>query len=218
MAGIDKTYTDSYTDYVALKNWARGRFFTCPNGQKLYPYDYIYDWFGAASFNNGPVPVMNTSREIDYFLIKECPLEFVQNQMKLVYSNEYYDSIKNGTSEWDKFTKEGKVSTHFKIVKYPWYGKCNRWVRMWHTITHTLYYPCVWIECSHPEIDLNYDEESNKWIWQYELGHWNSNVCHRKIKTIKAVMRHIRNWQLPKGTVVKVSGRYVGETWEILCK
>lgn len=218
MAGIDKTYTEKYTNYVKLKNWARGRFFKLSNGQKLYPTDYIYDWYTEKSFGNGSVPVMNTSCELDYFLIKECPLEFVQERMKEVYSEEYYNAIKNGTSKWDSFTKEGNIATEFKIVKYPWYGKCNRWVRFLSSVTNRLYYPFAWIECTHPEIDLNYNDEDNLWVWENELGIWNSNVCHKKICTIKSVIRHLRKWKLPKGTVVKVSGRYVGETWEIHCK
>jgi len=88
MAGIDKTYTYSWKDYVALKEWMK----TQPNRCELL--DCLYEWV-SEDFNGVlEVPVMNTTTHIDRYLIMHCPLEFVQNRMREVYPPKYYARVK----------------------------------------------------------------------------------------------------------------------------
>ena len=41
---------------------------------------------------------------------------------------------------------------------------------------------------------------------------------HAYCKSLKAIKRRIIKWKLPVGTIVRLSGRYVGETYEIIVK
>ena len=201
MAAIDKTYTNSFKKYKDYLNWAKDKVFICPNGQKLYPINYIYDFWKKEDFEGGKWhPIMNTSTSIDYFLIKNCPFDFVQEQLKDAYGEDYYNNIKNGTSKYDIFSKEGKYGTHFKMIASPQYKKLNK-----------PFSPTHWhVQLREPEgFSLWYNEDMNKWIWDAELGDGHSNTCS-KCKTIKSVKRHIRKWKLPKGTIVEVFSRHIG--------
>ena len=205
MAGIDKTYTSSWLEYQALVDWARKTVFICPDGTKLRPIDYIYRYWKEENFNGNEIPVMNTSNVCDYFLIKYCPLGFVQERMSEVYSAEYIQSIKDGVSAFDTFSKEGKYGIKYRLIKQPKKpNRCNRTLGYW------------FVQLLSPFI--HYCEAENRWIWPDELTEtrgWVSNTCH-KFKTRRAIERHIRKWKLPKGTIVEVSGGYVGEEYEYL--
>ena len=43
MAGIDRTYTDSYQEYKKFKDWADTQYLTFYNGHKVKIGDYVYD-------------------------------------------------------------------------------------------------------------------------------------------------------------------------------
>ena len=208
MAAIDKTYTKSWEEYKQAIEWAENTVFECPNGQIIRPINYCYggaeekDFDGTQEF-----VIMNSSYELDYFLIKYCPLKVIQDRMKEVYSEEYYDSIKNGTSEFDTFTKEGKISTRVKVVK-----RCRSKKTTYKWRGHKEMY---WIWVDHPTIKCWYSEEYNHWIWYGELGVWESNVA-KKCRSLKAAIRHIRKWQLPKGATVTVQSN--DGIWEFMCK
>lgn len=102
MAAIDKTYVSSYEDYRRIVNWARTAEFVCPNGEKLSVIDYCYhtdkseDEVREMIRKSNAIPVMNTPIRLDYFLIKYCPIELVQERMKDVYDDGFYDTVKNG--------------------------------------------------------------------------------------------------------------------------
>lgn len=204
MAGIDKTYTNSYKEYTELKEWAKDKVYTCPNGIKLYPKYSIYDFWKEEDFKDKELPIMNTSCSMDYFLIKYCPLQFIQDRMKAVYDEDYYNSIKNSTSEYDTFTKEGKYGKHCKVIKKPDVmtktpiGYKKWFIQLWEPDD----YKYIW-----------YNGDKNIWIWSNELGIGESNTC-RRFKSIKSVIRNICKWKLPIGTIVKVYSRYVGIDWE----
>lgn len=205
MAGIDKTYTKSYKNYKDLVDWASKNIFTCPNGMKINPSEYIYPWEEEDFIDNNNIPILNTTMQMDYYLIKYCPLDFVQERMKYVYDKEYYDSIKNGTSEFDTFTKEGKYGKHCKIINKPIISTKRPIGRN------------TWFVQVYPPEEyffMSYNESCNKWLWPYELGEFTSNTCH-KFKTIKSVIRNILKWQLPIGTIVTVESRYVGLDYKI---
>lgn len=102
MAAIDKTYVSSYEDYRKVIDWARTAEFVCPNGKKFSVIDYCYytdkseEEIREMLRKNREIPVMNTPVRLDYFLIKHCPIELVQERMKEVYDTGFYDAVKNG--------------------------------------------------------------------------------------------------------------------------
>ena len=105
MAAIDKTYTNSYKNYTDLIEWARNNKFTCPNGTIVNVLNSIYSNWTKEDFNKAineghTLPVMNTSQSTDYYLIKYCPLQFVQDRMIEVYDEDYYNTF------WDRTSNE----------------------------------------------------------------------------------------------------------------
>lgn len=226
MAGIDKTYAKTWREYESLLEWAKDKEFTCPNGMKLYPINSVFKWDEndkkdiierSKSFKRDRPDeefeflVMNTSQSMDYFLIKQCPLEFVQNRMKQVYGEEYIEQVLNGISEFDNYKRD--IGTKVKIIKYPkWGNKSN------------LYEPRYWMKFI--EVDIYnkndmcsfcwYNEKLDCWVENNELGYYTSSMCHKNINSVKAMIRQIRKWKLPKGSVVKWAGRYIDNEFKFL--
>ena len=204
MAAADKTYTKSYKEYKEFLNWCEGKVFTCPNGDKFYPRYYCFDYWKESDFDGETYrPIINTPMELDYFLIKYCPIEWIQKTYEKDFG-EYYTQIKEGKSEYDTFTKEGKYGTHVKMMSSPSiynFRNCNTPYKS----------PKWWIQIDTRNAVMDgycwYNDETNRWIWENELGIWNTNTCC-KFKTIKSAIRHMRKWHLPKGTIVHVFCRY----------
>lgn len=214
MAGIDKTYVDNWEDWKSICDWMKSFKRELPNGTVVEGKNYLYypdatkeeieDWIKEV---NGKIPVMNTSSTMDYFLIRECPLEVIQSNMKAVYSKEYYEDIKNGTSEYDKFVRPvgGK---HIKMIKKPFYYKPEKQDGF-----------VVDVEIPNASYSWYYYDH-NYWSMPYELiaGSCMSSAdvyC----KSHKALIRKILKWNLPIGTKVKVSHfRWKGGECEYIVK
>lgn len=214
MAAIDKTYTNSWEEYQKLKEWAKDKIYTCPNGAVVNLNHFIYPW-NKEDFKGDELPVMNTSYSADYFFIKYCPLDFVNKRMEYVYGEEYIERVKNGTSEFDIPIKKGK---HVKQVfcYYSWSHKFNNFRKQ----TRRPYNFTV--SCGIDSYYMGYDETDDKWlVIGHEFvssNHGFSSVAHLKCKTIKAVIRKLRKWNFPIGTVVLIYGKYVGEEWKFVVK
>ena len=216
MAIIDKTYVKSLEEYKMFIDWAKDKVYQGAQGTTFKVMDYVYsDWTLDAVteyFNreNAPIAILNTSWSIDYFLIKDCPFDFVQERMKEVYGEEYYMEVKNGISKYDTFKRNEIVSTKVKVISYGNFGK-KKYLYRDKGKKKVIDY---WIEVDHDNYSLSYHSPLNIWVLEgYELINaysW-SNVCHKKIKSIKALIKQILKWRLPKGTIVKWCGEYVGD-------
>jgi len=86
MASIDKAYTADYKEYLALIEWCNG--VKIKFGKSTLS-DRIYDW-AESDFDGNERPVINTSSEMDEYIINNCPLKFMQDRMKEVYSPDAY--------------------------------------------------------------------------------------------------------------------------------
>ena len=208
MAAIDKTYVYSPKDYIDLVEWAKNAVYTCPNGTVIKISNSVYEWNinEIKDWSRG-IPVLNTSYTEDYYLIKYCPLEVVQNRMKEVYSKDYYDSIKNGTSEWDTFTKEGRIGTKIVLKKYSPHENFN--------------YYCKFadVQIRFEDRLLWYSNDIKNFLWPNELGNTSSSgMFIRKSGSIKAIIRKLRKLNLPKGAKIFIVGRYVHEKWILYVK
>lgn len=211
MAAIDKTYAHTWEEYVSLVEWAKNTKFICSNGMVLYPMEYIYEWYkelydeAYKSFKEKypdsefEFPVMNTSNVLDYFIIKECPLKFVQNRMKEVYSSEYIQSVLHGTSAYDTYKRE-PIGTKVKVIKYPKFGNRSKLCEKKRGMK--------FITVLEPK--MRYNAEYDYWLSDNELGWYNCSICNKNINSTKAMIRQIRKWKLPKGTKVSWCGRYIG--------
>jgi hypothetical protein len=156
------------------------------------------------------ITVMNTSMHLDYYLIKYCPIKFVQDRMREVYRKETIESILNGNSPFDNFNRELIAGTKVKCVKESEFCKKDFLDKK----KGKKYKSNYWIEINTSSTDYHlwYNENLNHWtIYGRELEYHDSNVCHKPIKSRKALIRQIRKWRLPKDCLVMWKGNYVGD-------
>lgn len=202
MAGIDKTYTDSYDDYKEFKDWADNQTLTFFNGYKVRVGDWVWD-LEKSDFDGGERPIMNTPTWLDIYIIQNCKSEFVLGRMKSVYEVEYYEELQTidltapppgDFKQNRKITIKRSKRTKFPLHKKP-YGGQTKW----------------WLQCND---DFWYDDEMNIWSDYDSFYPHNTNTAH--IKSIKGVVRHLRKQYLPKGITFNIRGRYVGEDYLVV--
>lgn len=211
MAAIDKTYCKTWEEYQEVRDWCKGNEFTCPNGIKVKPIENLYSWSKEDFGGDKELPILNTSQTTDYFLIKYCPAKVVQDRMCEVYGKEYVEGIKNGNNEYDSFAYP-EVGSKVKMTKdsnfhnrkpFPFYStRKNRLVTV------------LTAEVEYQGETIWYNEDIGRFLLPYELGECTSSCAHLNQRSIKAIMRRIKKWKLPKGATVTVCGRYVGEDWK----
>ncbi len=253
MAAIDKIYVDSFEKYKLFKDWC----LTQPKikdkyGKETSLIKYVFNY---TEWKDGAVlPVCNNPYYIDAYLIRNCPFDFIQEELMLSYGKWSQDNIEKaydvvmkrggekcergiyhwlskedfsivdgkitlnqGDTDYDLIkagklystpytNKKYKVGKSFKIIKYPQQHynrpfKLKRW----------------FVDINTPE-ELGYmwyHSNTNTWDFSEEfvLSNWTSSCCS-KYKTIKAIKRAILKWKLPVGTIVKCTGRYVGDIYE----
>lgn len=131
------------------------------------------------------------------------------NTLHRQYSEDYIRSVLEGTSRYDRFTKEGEIGTRLRMTKWPSDMKANRPLGggPWS------------VQLSNAGFYCNYDEGKDRWTWPDELhanNGWTSDTAH--VKTIKTLKRKILKWQLPKGTIIRAMGNYVGDDYEFVLR
>lgn len=199
MASIDKTYTDSYEEYVKFKNWADKQVATFYNGHKVCIGNWVWS-YEKEDFLNGELPIMNTPTWMDIYLIQNCKSDFVLNRMKEVYGEDEYERFRTmnvavlPSKEFQpnrKITIKRCSTTKFPLHNKPFDGK------YW------------WLQCN--DFDFVYDDDSKTWSnrdWYYP---YNTNTSNTK--SMKSLIRHLRKQYLPKGITFTVSGQYIGEEY-----
>jgi hypothetical protein len=206
MAGIDKTYTNSYKDYREFKDWANKQKLTFFDGHYVCIGDWVW-YYEEEDFNSGEIPIMNTPIWLDIYLIQNCKSQFVLDRMREVYDEATYEYFKNvnltaaPSSELQqnrKITIKPSNNCKFPFKKKMWNkpigGKIN-----W------------WLQCND---DFWYNSETKTWTHYESYYPHDTNTAH--ITSIKALIRHLRKQYLPKGITFTLSGRYIGEEYTIL--
>lgn len=252
MAYIDKTYIVDYQQFKEVRDWCKGKIVETDNGLKYHAEDfliyknmteeYFNNWkkeiienrmrnYGETyekAYKNAEIPLWNTPFYFDRWLIKNCPIQFIQDRLKYQYDDEY-EQIKNGTSSYDTYKRNGLGKNfHYKVIRKPnWkprynfpyidrfnndkYYKENKkpW---WHiTIKDTKTdHPISWLANTY----------YNYWTNLEEGLPFNSNTMDikRKNLNIHAIIRMIKKWNLPAGSQVKVLNRYFNYGWIINIK
>ena len=215
MAGIDKTWCQSYAEFDEFKQWAINNKFKTPHGETIdftycmYSFDSTPEELMEELTNCKSILVMNTSVVEDYYLIKYCDIPFVQSRMKSVYSTEDYESIKNGTSTFDTFDRDSIAGTKVKCIQESEFGKKDF---LYRRKGKRFVMRNYWIEVDNEWQMMFYNEQFDHWvIYGQELINSSTNVCHKPIKSRKTLIRQIRKWKLPKGSIVRWMGCYVGD-------
>lgn len=197
MAGIDRTYTNSYQEYKDFKDWADTQFLIFFDGHKVCIGDWVYD-LNESDFDNGERAIMNTPTWLDIYLIQNCKSEFVLNRMKVVYGEKDYNSFK--TIKLNKLPEDFKQNRKIVIGR----GKRTRFPL--HSKPYGGY--TWWLQSNS---GFNYNDETKRWISDLEYYPTNTNTSHPK--SLKGLVRHLRKQYLPKGAIFNLSGRYVGEEY-----
>lgn len=135
MAGIDKTWFRTWDQYKEVHDWAEsvGRV-TDEYGNTFRPLDFMYDWtvesyhkayieqikyFKKKSDVSDPEKYIefilwNTPTYFDVWLIRNCPIDFIQDRLREQYEGEY-DDIKNHVSIYD--STRADAGDKFKVKK-----------------------------------------------------------------------------------------------------
>ena len=205
MAAIDKTYINNWNDYKALVDWCKDKSFTLSNGDIIKPSYFIYNYTEENFNDRKEIPVWNTPIYLDIWLIRNCPLKFIQDRLKEQYgtgyskefiiSHEYedtYHKILNYTSQYDNYERNG---SHKFSVKYTLNDKFKDDNLVW------------WVQIF--ELGWWYNEKHKTQYHDDEALPIHSNVCIFKGNLNKRKLaRLIKKWNLPKGTIVNFSGEY----------
>ena len=121
MAAIDKIYVSKFEDYLLFKEWCEKQ----PKikdkyGSECSLSDYLFQY---NSFTNGKYyPIFNAPYYIDAYLIRNCPFDFIQDNLKINYGyksqewvDEAYDIVMNRNDE-NKNLYSWLKPDDFKIV------------------------------------------------------------------------------------------------------
>lgn len=223
MAGIDKIYVNNWKDFCEVRDYFMNTEFVGINGTKCVLKNYMYDVEHITEdYFDGEreVPVTNTPCKVDYYLAMYCPVKAVQEYLDRAYKGNW-----RNVDYWSDYTKFNRNSgSKIKVIKYPKFGKINKALNQrfgWHIKVYTTrkiyddYSRNYFKYDDHPI----YYKDTNQWIYDNELEFpidksW--DLCN--YKTIKSLIRNIRKWKLPKGSIVTAHGRYIGDEYEFLIK
>lgn len=154
------------------------------------------------NINQVEIPLWNTPLYVDIYLIRNCPIEFIQDRLKIQYSD-CYESIKNYTSIYDAPQKSpAKI---IRLVKKPNFNLRlkTRW----------------FISVNSEHNYYSYNEKHNKFVADTELC--NSDSSHKLYfgnMSIRKAIRWIRHWNLPSDVTITFSGKYVGQDYTFVTK
>lgn len=231
MAYIDKTYFNSYEQYKEVSDWCHqqgtviddyGNKFTLTDylPRKIvynhetntfddlgeYDEEYINEAFESQR-KDGREPFLmlwNTGSLFDVYLIRYCPVGFVQERLKEQYGDAY-DEILNREYVYDRYERNGLDNPHFKLE----YSCGNvplryvpRFLDFWQIKVD---FPADTIQ----GMDYGYyDKDKDYWYplsepYNREYGNITSLVFYPKKLTKRKLARMIRKWKLPKGCKVE---------------
>lgn len=206
MAGIDKTYTQSYEDYNKFKEWAMNNSVKFVYGKKkltIPVQNYLYNHWTESDFNgDSELPIMNSPTWLDKYIKDNCDIDFVLKRLDEVYPNGYLDDI-----ELNYIPKDFKINRKIIITKndessIPLTNKGIDSHKSWMLQTY--------------DSSFMFSEPLNSWVHMDSNFPWNTNTMH--FKTIKSMVRLLRGMYLPSNLEFTLIGRYVGETFNVRTK
>lgn len=212
MAGIDKLYL-TYPDYLEFKKWCEEQPpIKDKYGQEAKLIDCIWD----LDEYTGVRPVCSLPCYLDAYIIRNCPLEAVQNVEKDHYDYCYnktqflregaYGQIKAGLLYASPARENVVYGKHFSCIKHPKRRTEKPAKGKWD------------VEVLEPT-DLWYHTGTDTWDYSDEFVYtegWCTNMA--TVSSMKALKRKLLKWKLPVGALVRVRGHYVIEYYEFIIK
>lgn len=132
MAAIDNIYVNSYEKYKEFEKWLLEQ----PKlkdkyGKEVSIYSYFFDlWDNPKYWINNSHPIFSAPCYVDAYIIRNCPLDYIQRDLMLNYGhktqediNEMYDTVINRTSEDQKLIDDAKGEYPNKPISYWWLNK-----------------------------------------------------------------------------------------------
>lgn len=111
MAAIDKIYVKSWNEYQQFKEWCSQQpLLEDKYGKKVAISSYLINHWSEEDFSDRDRPIFSASYYVDAYLIRNCPFDFIQDNLKLNYGEwtperikSFYEDVVN----WDE-SKQGK--------------------------------------------------------------------------------------------------------------
>lgn len=201
MASIDKTYTESYSDYMEFKKWADNQVVTFFDGTSVCIGGWVWD-YEETDFQNGEIPIMNTPVWLDAYLLQNCKIDFVLDRMKSVHCEDFVNNSKDiNFSEIPKGWKKGRKikikhklgRTKFSVHNKPYGGKKYWWLQS--------------------DDDIGFNSYTKTWSSEEFFYPHNTNTMY--VRSVKSLIRYLRKQNLPYGVSFTLIGRYVGEEYTV---
>lgn len=211
MAAIDKTYVNKEQLKEAVE-WAKSiGVVTLENGYKFKPLNWIksYNDIDDPEFwNNDYYILWNTPTWFDRWLWNNCSLSFVKDRLQEQYDK---DSLKDFES-WI-YEKPIHIKQKYTFLKIP-SGKYYKWLMSnarkdcrWPKNCKQATYSII-IKCPNEEFEREYDKQTNNWYKMFGILPCGDDFIwqkyHKRIPNKKSIIRQLRKWTFPKGTVVTV--------------
>lgn len=165
---------------------------------------------------NGEYP----SKPIEYWWLNKDDFKIIDDIITMPNAEKSsYQEILDGEL-YTSPSLEGnyEIGKHFKIINRPFYqNKCN--------------YPMSYINKNgvkrHPNwsisisnLDLWWNPKNKIGTWDFSIefveSEYSSSIAY--CPSLKSLKRRILKWKLPIGTIITLSGRYVGEIYKIIVK
>lgn len=221
MASIDKIYVNNWKDFCEVRNYFMNTYFIANNGTKCVLKNYMYDVENVTEdFFDGKreVAITNTPCKVDYYLAMYCPVKAVQEYLNRAYSEKWKE-----LDFWkDYMLFDRNPGNKIKVIKYPKFGKINKALHQGYGWQIKVKTPILSNFTFFTEQCYEYPDyygDTNQWIYDNELEFpIDNSLGFCSCKTIKSLIRNIRKWKLPKGSIVAAQGRYIGERYEFLIK
>ena len=157
------------------------------DNKQYYPDCKSYeDWLVYVDENFGEICLWNTPIWFDIFLIRNCPVGFIQDRLKEQY-DDLYNDILNKTGEFTE--RKAKVGHSFKLP-----GGFRK--------TQSLYDVFVYDKNGN---DLFYNKKANRWINPFNtMADYDEYYLTIKNVSKQKIKRLVNRWKLESGSVVKI--------------
>lgn len=252
MAGIDKTYISDYQQFTQVRDWCKDKKVELKNGLVYNAIDFLmYPDMTEDEFNSWKdeliqrhiktynesreeaekyfeIPLWNTPTYFDIWLIRNCPIDFIQERLKYQYGAEY-NQIKNYRSEHDTYQRNGLGKNfHYKVIEKPnWKPRYNfiytdrHGNKKVYKESRKSWWFVELRELSGNDIMWEANQDYDYWTNWIEALPFTSNMMDirkKKNLNIHSIIRMIKHWDLPANTQVKVVNRYFNYGWVINIK